>query len=151
MWNCNITRLLSAEEMDAYLFSLTGTFSEAAPKSGDLRALPNHSLRGVYGGALAHWDMCHHAPTSQHSLQETIRDCHRCHMSCEHSNYFFLVLNQANNLINKRRIYYLNAHRREIHTAGRWTCSLPFSSAVWKEELKQHDRLFGVLFIIRTT
>lgn len=62
-----------------------------------------------------------------------------------------LLLNKANELINKRRIYYLNAHRRKIHAGGRWKHARTFSSAVCKKGLKRHDRLFGVLFIIRNT
>lgn len=46
-----------------------------------------------------------------------------------------LLLNKVNELINKRRIYYLNAHRRKIHTGGRWKCAFTFSSAVCKKEL----------------
>lgn len=60
MWNCNMTGLLSVEAKDANLLGLTGTFPEAAPKFGDLREVPNHSLRGVYGGA--HVSLCTHCP-----------------------------------------------------------------------------------------
>jgi len=47
-----------------------------------------------------------------------------------------LLLIKAYELINKRRIYCISAHRREIYTGGRWKHASTFSSAVHKKELK---------------
>lgn len=48
-----------------------------------------------------------------------------------------LLVNKANELINKRIIYNrLNAHRRKIHTGGRGKCAFTFNSAVYEKKLK---------------
>lgn len=107
--------------------------------------------RGVGGGALARW-----ARVTVHSLPGTA--CRRPSVMARGVTCLggtaitqLFSLNKANELINKSRMYYLNAHRRKIPTGGRWKRAFTFSSAVCKKELKRPDRLFGVLCITGNT
>lgn len=129
------------------------------PKSGDIRALPNQCLvsfqwhnPGVWMAGLWHAGPC----VTMHSLPSMV--CRRPSVVVRSVTHLVgtavtqpLLLNKANELINKRRIYYLNAHRRKMHAGGRWKRAFICSSAVCKKELKGPDRLFGVLFVTRNT
>lgn len=133
MWSCNITGLLYAKEMDAYLLGLSGAFSEATPKWGDVSAFANHSLSFLRHD-LGLWMV---GSGTMHSLPSMV--CRRQPMMVRGVTRLvgiaitqLLLLKKANELINKRRIYYLNAYRRKIHTGERWKRAFTFSPAVRK-------------------